>query len=172
MNEYTKHLESLIIEIARAAQENKKDYFIGGGFAIDIPLGKLSRDHHDIDFHPMLSDADWWVAWFNNKGYKIENRNDPKFPETWNVFDSEGEAIVDMWPFKHVDKDLLINFNGEYVDGGRHYEEIRTVKYKDVDIKIENPQRVLEQKTRHVKQGQEYRPQDIHDFNLMGVKVE
>lgn len=172
IDQYTRHLEILLMKIAQSAKENGKDYFIGGGLAIDLSLGKMSRNHHDIDFHPMLEDASWWIKWFKDKGYEVKNRQDPEFPETWNVFNSNNEAIIDMWPLRLESETSLINHNGEYTDSGRHWEETKLVKYKDVDIKIENPERVLEQKTRHVKQGQEYRLVDLHDFKLLGREPE
>lgn len=166
INKYTRQLEDLVIEIAKAAKENKKEYLIGGGFAIDLSLGKISRNHHDIDFHPMLDDYSWWIEWFTDRGYKVRNRQDPKFPETWWVYNSNEEAIVDMWPFYLESGVLLINQEGKYLDAGRHWEETRLINYKNVGIRIENPLRVLEQKARHVSQGQKYRPADLHDFKL------
>jgi len=168
INEYTWQLEALLLKIAEAASDNKKEYFIGEGFAIDIFLGKISRNHHDIDFHPMLEDSLWWLEWFKKLGYKVRNRQDAKFPETWNVYNSEGEAIVDMWPFRLENGLLLINHEGKYSDGGRHWEEMNLTNYRGVKIKIENPERVLEQKSRNAKHGQNYRPKDLHDFRLLG----
>jgi len=168
INEYTRQLEGLVMKIARAAKENKKEYLIGGGLAIDLSLGKISRNHHDIDFHPMLDDYSWWIKWFKDRGYKVRNRRDHKFPETWWVYNSNEEAIVDMWPFQLKNGILLINQEGKYLDAGRHWEETKLINYKNIDIRIENPLRVLEQKTRHVSQGQKYRPVDIHDFKLLG----
>jgi len=172
INKHTKQLEKLALEITRAAEENKKDYFIGGGLAIDFFYGKLSRNHHDIDFHPMLKDELWWVQWFTDQGYNVKNRADPQFPETWNIFNSHTKFVVDMWPFRLENGILLINNGGKYIDAKRHWEEITSVVYKNITIRIENPQRVLEQKTRHAKQSQKYRPVDVHDFKLLGKNLE
>lgn len=171
-NKHTGQLEELVMEIAKAANKNKKDYFIGGGLAIDFFYGKLSRNHHDIDFHPMLKDGLWWVQWFTDRGYNVKNRADPQFPETWNIFNSHGEFIVDMWPFLLENGVLLINNEGKYIESNRHWKEIKSVVYKKINIRVENPQRVLEQKTRHTKQGQNYRPIDLHDFKLLGKNPE
>lgn len=168
INEHTKKLEDLVLKIAGAAKENKKEYFIGGGFAIDLSLGTISRNHHDIDFHPMLFDSSWWTDWFTNQGYEVRNRQDPKFSETWWVYNSKNEFLVDMWPFQLQNGTLTINYEGKYIDAKRNWDETRLISYKNVNIRIENPQRVLEQKTRHVKKSKKYRPIDIHDFKLLG----
>lgn len=168
IDEYTKRLVDLAGEIAKAAAEHQKEYFIGGGLAIDLSVGRITRNHHDIDFHPMLEDAGWWVAWFKQRGYRVRKRADPNFPETFKVKDSRGEPILDMWPFKLANGKLLINYKGNYADGGRHWQEVRAVDYNGITFKIENPQRVLDQKLRHVRQGQKLRPPDLHDFRLLG----
>ena len=168
INKHTKQLENLVVKIAEAAEENKKEYFIGGGFAIDLSLGIISRNHHDIDFHPMLSDYSWWIDWFKNQGYEVRNRQDPMFPETWWIYNSKKEFLVDMWPFQLDNGILTINHQGKYIDAKRHWNETRVISYKNTKIRIENPQRVLEQKTRHVKDSKMYRPIDLHDFKLLG----
>ena len=171
ISEYTKKLFALAQEIAEAAAEQQKDYFIGGGLAIDLSVGRITRNHHDIDFHPMLEDAGWWLAWFKQRGYRVGKGDDPNFPETFKVKDRRGKEILDVWPFKLVNGKLLINYKGEYVDAGRHWQEVRLVVYDGTTFKVENPQRVLDQKLRHVRQGQKLRPSDLHDFELLGRKL-
>lgn len=168
IDEYTKGLVDLAVEIARAAAENQKEYFIGGGLAIDLSVGRITRNHHDIDFHPMLEDASWWVAWFKQRGCRVGKGDDLNFPETFKVKDYRGEEILDMWPFKLEEGKLLIKYRGSYVDSGRHWQEVRSVDYNGINFRIENPQRVLDQKLRHVRQGQKLRPSDLHDFKLLG----
>lgn len=168
INKHTKQLEELVLEMARVAEEKQKAYFIGGGLAIDFSCGKISRNHHDIDFHPMLEDSSWWIQWFKDKGYTVKNRSDEQFPETWWVFNSCGKFMVDIWPFRLESGALFINQKGKYVDAERHRAESKLVDFKHVIIKIENPYRVLEQKTRHAGQGHKYRPIDIHDLRLLG----
>lgn len=168
MNKYTIDLVDLVVKIARTAAENQKEYFIGGGFAIDLSLGRITRDHHDIDFHPMLEDSIWWSEWFEDQGYEVIEKADPKFTEVFKVKDQSGKAVVDMWPFKLDKGRLLIKHEDEYADSKRHWKETRTVFYKSTPFKIENPERVLEQKLRHAKRGQKLRPQDLHDLKRLG----
>lgn len=172
IDEYTRQLEDLVTEIAKAAEENKKEYFIGGGLAIDLSLGKISRNHHDIDFGPMLKDTAWWIKWFENRGLVVKKIEEGHFPEVYKVFDKNGKDIVDLWPLDLKEGVLLINKDGEYVNSGRHWEETRIVKHNGVHFRVENPQRVLEQKLRHAKEGQPLREVDRHDFQLLGQKLE
>lgn len=168
LNELTQDLVKLLVDVAKSAEENQKDYFIGGGFAIDLSLGRITRQHHDIDFHPMLEDSEWWQEWFGTRGYKILKREGEDFPEVWKVFGRNGKELVDMWPFKSESGKLLIKYKGNYVDSERQIGELRTVDFQGTRVKIENPIRVLEQKLRHVKRGSKLRPQDKHDFSVLG----
>jgi hypothetical protein len=171
INEYTNKLVDLALEIATTAKEMNKDYFFGGGLVIDFYVGKITRNHHDIDFHPMLEDSSWWERWFTKKEYEIKKVADPKFTETYQVKNTRGEAIVDVWPLKLDHGKLMIKYQGKYSDSGRYWKEIETTTFKGVDIKIENPQRVLDQKLRHFKEGQKFRFQDSHDFKLLGRAI-
>ncbi len=120
IDDYTTKLENLAISMTKAANENNKDYFFGGGLAIDFSVGKITRNHHDIDFHPMLGDINWWEKWFTTKGYKLKSPADKRFSETYKVLDEGGNEIVDMWPFKLQGDKLMIMIHGKYADSGRH----------------------------------------------------
>lgn len=172
IDSFTKSLFKLVLEIAKAAELNSKDYFFGGGMAIDLHFGKITRNHHDIDFHPILKDYSWWKQWFIKKGYSIEEPASEDFPETSHVIDNEGNMLVDLWPMRLVSNRLKIKHKGSYSDAGRHWNEIQTVKFMGNNIKIENPERVLDQKKRHFKSGEEFREQDKHDYELLGRKTD
>lgn len=167
MDEHTQEIVRLVTEIARAALDSKKQYFIGGGLAIDLSVSKITRNHHDIDFHPILKDASWWIDWFEKQGLSVKRIEGGHFPETYNIFNQNGEMVVDLWPMDLKEGILFINKDGVYVDAGRYWDETRLVKYNGVDFNIENPQRVLEQKLRHAKRGEPFREQDRHDFKLL-----
>lgn len=166
VDDETLSLMDLAGEIAKIATKEDKKYFIGGGLAIDLSLGKISRNHHDIDFHPLLADLSWWIEWFKNYGLVVKKIEGSEFPETFNIFDQKGEMVVDLWPMDLKKGVLFINQGGKYVDAGRHWEETRVCNFNGVAFRIENPQRVLEQKLRHEKQGQPLRDQDRHDLEL------
>lgn len=172
LNKYTKDLVKLAVKIAQTAENYHKDYFIGGGLAVDFSQGKISRNHHDIDFHPMLEDSKWWLEWFEDQGYGVKNRDDKNFPETYHILDDKKEAIVDMWPFKLMGDRLLIKYQGKYEDSDRKWAETKAVNFQGANIKIENPQRVLDQKIRHAKEGEPLREEDLHDLSLLGRSEE
>lgn len=162
ITEYTHNLVNLALDIAQAG----KPYFFGGGFAVDFSVGKITRNHHDIDFHPRVEDIDWWLKWFQDKGYTTRKFDWKGFEEVYKV--EQGDDIVDLWPFKLEDNKLMIKRDGEYVETERRFDEVRTVKFQGIDVCIENPLRVLEQKQRHADKGEDMRPQDEHDFALLG----
>ncbi|QQS38516.1 hypothetical protein IPM62_03985 [Candidatus Woesebacteria bacterium] len=165
---YTFSLFELAKKISKTAENYTKEYFIGGGLAIDLYVGKVTRNHHDIDFHPMLDDYEWWKSWFVENGYKIDEPASDSYPETCKVLDKDCQEIVDMWPFKLTNGVLEINKEGKYVDAHRKWYENETVEFEGIKIRIENPLRVLDQKKRHFKEGQDLRIQDKHDFEVLG----
>lgn len=167
MDKLTSKLVHLLLVIAKAGNENNKEYFIGGGFAIDLTVGKITRKHHDIDFHPMLEDFPWWRDWFLNQGLDVKKKPESDFPDVYHVFDKKGIFMVDMWPFRLVSDQLMINKEGVEVDANRHWSETRIVNFQNTKVRIENPKRVLEQKMRHAKDKANLRPEDKHDFKLL-----
>ncbi len=168
IDEETLGIFSLAKEIAIAAKESGKRYHMGGGIAIDLSVGNITRNHHDIDFHPELADLDWWLAWLKKHDLNPIRIEDSPFPETFKVRNKSGSAVVDLWPFRLTDGVLVFNQNGEYVDTGKKWDETRTVEFQGVEFRIENPLRVLDQKTYDFRHGKPMREQDIHDFKLLG----
>jgi len=156
IDEFTLLLEKLALEIADAAKKNNKKYVIGSGFAIEFFNGQLSRNHHDIDFHPLRSDTEWWVKWFKDQGYKVIEKQNDEAGKVHEVKGSGGELLVDLYP---IDKEEeWKNMNMEKVD------------YKGTTICIESPNRVLDSKIRYARkhcQGK-LRVQDLHDFTSLG----
>lgn len=167
---YTKRVVALALKIAKVADKEGKDYLIGSGLAIDFHFGKITRNHHDIDFHPMIEDVAWWIKWFEEQGLHVKEGEDKDFPETWQAFNENWEPIVDMWPFKLMDNFLFVNFNGDYIKD-RPNNEAKIVVFENVNIKITDPQRVLDQKWRETQANKQIRPQDAHDFKLFGKKL-
>lgn len=170
INTYTKKLVELTLEIAKAANKYHKNYFIGGGLAIDFFVGKITRNHHDIDFFPMFKDILWWRKWFEKQGYIVEDKIISQFNEIYKILDKDKKEIIDIWPFKLVRDKIIIKFNDIYVDFNKHWLEIKIVKYRGISVNIEDPNRVLDQKLRHFQllQGQKLRTKDLHDFELLG----
>ena len=155
IDEFTFLLEKIALKIARAAKKNKMKYAIGSGLAIEFFKGRLSRNHHDVDFHPLISDAKWWAEWFRNHGYKVIEKQDGEGNKVYEIKGEEGEVLVDLWPInKREWKDM----------------NVKKVNYKGVIVCIEEPDRVLRSKVRYARehcQGK-LRVQDLHDFTSLG----
>lgn len=169
---YTHSLFDLVLQIAQTAQKYDKQYFIGGGVAIDLSLGKITRNHHDIDFHPLLEDFDWWKRWFKKQGYTTEEPADEDFEETCHVLNLNGDNVVDLWPMKLINGKAFCKYKGKYTNTSRYWHETRLVVFENTKINVENPKRILEQKIRQAKKGKQLRPQDLHDFTVLGFRPE
>ena len=152
IDEFTLSLESLALKIAKAAKENSKKYVFSGGMAIEFYVGRITRNHHDVDFHPLRKDVAWWKEWFENSGYTVNKKHDKEAGEVFEVKGIKGELVVDMWP----------------TPLGEDRGEVKIVNYKGVDVCISDPAKVLNEKVRNAKIGKSLRRQDLHDFALLG----
>ncbi len=150
IDEFTLSLETLALEIAKIAEQNSKKYMIGGGWALELTLGKITRNHHDIDFFPLKDDVVWWRNWFESQGLKTkdEQTNEGLIIK---VLGNKKETLVDMVP-----SDL---------------GNVMSVIYKGIKIFIDDPQKILDEKLRNAKEGKPLRRQDLHDISIMGRKL-
>lgn len=170
---WTLKLEGLLLEIAREAQREHKKYYVGGGFAIDLSIGKITRPHEDLDFYPMESDTDFWKNWFKKKGFIISKDPDMlDYPKSFLPTNEQKDYFSDVYP-------VTIGENGEismlYKDGsqkvweGKSWNEVQLVKYKGAPVFIENPETVLSQKLEYIKEhGGELSDKHKHDFKILG----
>jgi hypothetical protein len=101
IDHWTQQLEALLLKIAHVAQEAGKRYYIGGGFAVDLTFGGLSRPHEDIDFHPMEEDTQWWKDWFTSQGYLISKDPDMNdYPYAFLPTNEKHDYFADVYPVK------------------------------------------------------------------------
>ncbi|WP_201391452.1 nucleotidyltransferase domain-containing protein [Ktedonobacter sp. SOSP1-85] len=136
IDQWTKKLEALLLMIAHIAQEAGKHYYIGGGFAVDLAFGGLSRSHEDIDFHPMEEDTQWWKDWFASQGYIIsKDPNMEDYPHAFLLTNAKREYIADVYPVK-VDKNGTISvthtvtYQGRPWWRGKSWKEVKQIIYK------------------------------------------
>lgn len=169
---WTLRLEELLLEMAQHANAHRRQYFVGGGFAIDLSFGRLTRRHADIDFHPMEQDIDWWQIWFVNQGFRMGKDPDKRdFPHAFLVIDDEGRTLVDVHPVK-IERGGEI-FQYEMYGGhakweGKHWNNIEIVNYKGVDVHLERAESVLHQRVTHSqKYNKPLSAQHKHDQKLM-----
>lgn len=168
---WTLRLEEVLIEIAKEAEKSRRKYFIGGGFALDINLGKLTRPHEDIDFHPIEEDAASWQRWFQSKGYVIGKDPDMKdYPHAFLLTNDNNDYIADVYPVKinkHGEVFLYETHGGHSKWEGKSYLTVKRVHYKGVPIYIEDPESVLVQKIDHVtSRNIPLSDKHLHDIKL------
>lgn len=172
-DKWTKKLIDLLLDIAKIAQKENKKYYIGGGFSIYLTLGKILRNHEDIDFYPDKKDKQWWKNWFIKKGYKIirgEWMNN--YPDAYYLTNDKGEYFADVYPIKIFDNGSIgmLNKNGKYgVWEGKSWIEVKKVAFQKTSVFVENPKSVIEQKLewsqRNKKPLSQKHEEDIEIYN-------
>lgn len=172
-DDHTLELEQLLLEIATSASLHRKRYFIGGGFAIDLNFGKLTRGHDDIDFHPVEEDIDWWQRWFQNKRYIISKDPDMRdFPYAFLLKNEKNEYIADVYPVKigiHGEIYMYESDDTYHVWDGKSWKKVNEVIYKGVSIYVEDAESVLNQKIEHShKHNLPLEEKHKHDLRLYG----
>lgn len=191
IDQWTFQLEALLLQIAGAAQKHNKRYYIGGGFAIDLTFGGLSRPHGDLDFYPMEEDTQWWKDWFRSLGYIISKDTDMEdLPNAFSLLNERNDYFADVYPIAmgssgeismvvkegtHEVWDGMLTIKGTRgVWQGKSWNEVRNVNYKGQSIVVENYKTVLMQKEEYIKlhPGEVLSEKHLHDFERAGIKPE
>ncbi len=63
-------------QVASLLNNNNIDYWVMGGFALDIAIGRLTREHKNIDLLIKLSDAGRVKSLLESKGFIVRIVND------------------------------------------------------------------------------------------------
>jgi hypothetical protein len=179
IDHWTYQLEALLLQIAATAQENNMQYYIGGGLAVDLTFGGLSRSHEDIDFHPLEEDAQWWKHWFVSQGYIVSKDPDMQdYPYAFLLTNERHDYFADVYPVK-IDLNGTISvtvangFEGRPWWKGKSWSEVTAVNYKGQTIVVENYKSVLKQKEEQYKwHGGNITGKHLHDFRRAGVEIE
>lgn len=164
-----------MLEIAKEAGENNKEYYFSGGMSIDLALGHFTRNHEDLDFHPLDSDWEWWREWFQNNGYLLGKDPDMgNFPHTFKVTDEKDSYYADVYPVepdRNGDITILLK-DGTYDPwDGHSWLTKESVNYKGTNIWIENPKAVIEGKLWHSKRFKEKALPPKHQHDLDNYKT-
>lgn len=151
---FTRTLERLALKIAQAAAKENKKYLFSGGWAIEFSCGEISRNHHDIDFHPVSADLQWWIDWFSILGYGVKAKSHNEAAAHYEVRGNNDELLVDLCPL-----------GAKYLETSR-----QEVVYKKTTVHIKDPAKVLEYKVEFARKhrGGKLRIQDLHDFKILG----
>lgn len=155
---WTLKLEALLVDIATAARENNKRYYFGGGFAIDLNLGKLTRAHEDLDFYPEEKDTEWWKEWFKSKGFIISKDSDmANYPNAFLLTNENNDYFADVYPVRIEKSGEISMLRKDSTHGtweGKSFKEVRHVDYKNTSVYVENPATVIKQKLKHASEHQ------------------
>lgn len=179
----TRKLIELIKKIARHAAQHQLRYFIGGGFAIDLYTGKLTREHDDVDLVVDVVDSEAWKRCFEQWGYAI-GRDDYMvyFPHSFTVGERTANEshhqpdhiLVEVWPVELMDDGTLYpphipEHPGRAWWKEKRHDNLQFVRFEGVDIWIEEPNITIDQKLAHVRHHkQQLSEKHIHDLKLMG----
>lgn len=175
IDQWTQQLEALLLDIASAAQKAGKRYYIGGGFAVDLTFGSISRHHEDIDFHPMEEDTPWWKDWFCSKGYIISKDPDmEEYPYAFLPTNKNHDYFADVYPVRvSTDGSIAVTHTDKYRGRrwweGKSWNDVRRITYKGQTIMVEDYVTVLQQKEGHIKaHGGTLQEKHLHDFRRVG----
>ena len=176
IDKWTQQLVALLLDIASTAQKAGKRYYIGGGFAVDLAFGGISRSHEDIDFHPMEEDTEWWKDWFRSKGYSISKDPDMNdYPYAFLPTNEKHEYFADVYPVK-IEKDGTVSvthtpgYQGRPWWKGKTWNDVKQVSYKGYTVVVENYLSVLQQKAEHYRwHGGAPEGKHLHDFRRAGI---
>jgi hypothetical protein len=168
---WTLQLEKLLLQIAQTAKEQNKKYYFGGGFAIDLSFGEITRKHEDLDFYPMEEDINWWKVWFQKNGFLISRDPDMRdFPHAFLPTNKNNDYFADVYPIKIGEQGeiMMLWKDGHYgIWKGKSYFDNKKVVYKDVSVYIENPSQVIQQKLDYAQEHAiELSEKHQHDITL------
>ena len=190
LDRWTALLELLLLRIAEAAQKYKKQYYFGGGIAIDLNFGGFTRPHADLDFYPREEDTAWWKDWFRSQGYITSKDTDMEpLRNAFSVINESNNYFADVYPIavgKNGEISMVVYEDTESVwDGmltiqgdragweGKSWNEVKSVTYKGQTVCIENYHTVLMQKAAYIKiHGGAFSEKHLHDFKRAGIKPE
>lgn len=188
LNRWTALLEALLLRIAEAAQKYQKQYYFGGGIAIDLNFGGFTRPHADLDFYPREEDTAWWQEWFRSQGYIVSTDRDMEpLLNAFSVINESNDYFADVYPIavgtngeismavyegtESVWDGMLIIQGDRAVWEGKSWNEVRSVTYKGQTVYIENYKTVLMQKEEYLKlhPGEAPSEKHLHDFQRAGI---
>ncbi len=189
LKRWTALLEVLFLRIAEAAQKYQKQYYFGGGIAVDLTFGGLTRPHADIDFYPREEDAVWWQEWFRSQGYVVSfdwdttplrnafyvvNEINDFFADVYPIaVGANGEISMGVYEGTECVWDSMLSVQGNRaIWEGKSWNEIRRVTYKGRTIWIENYKTVLMQKEAYIQlhPGEALSEKHLHDFRRAGIE--
>lgn len=188
-NKRTENITNLMVAIIDTAHQTGKKVVINCGLGLEIEAASkrgddfLTRDHGDLDIHPMEEDIPFWKSWFADKKYAVRGNEEIKdlakafvaFPSTYNeaLWDTDPDSYyVDVYGITVDQKGIV----GSRVTGeeiwGTWDENFIECLWGGRKITVMRHEKVLENKCKTAKRfGTPLREKDIHDYNLFGVDL-
>lgn len=101
---------TLIDQLVGFLEPMRVDWFVSGGWAIDIHLNRNTRKRGDLDISVPFSDRLACIEFFLDKGWRIEGKHGGGFQTVRAVSDYD-DGIGYFWSFPED-----VDFIGEYFD--------------------------------------------------------
>ena len=170
---FTEFLLDLLIKFVKEA--GNKKYIVGGGLALDLAYGKITRPHEDLDIYPYEGDLDYWIKWFQDQGLSAVDTPDTKnHPNAFVVIDKENNYVADIYCVRFEENGEISGLwrdeNGEEEYGtwdDKNHKRAHKVKFRDVEINVEYFKDVIDQKLAHEKRHNEpLTGKHLHDLEL------
>lgn len=189
-NSRTQLLLDTLEDIIQIGERENKKYVIAAGLGIDIEAAALrgdhhlTRDHHDIDVHPLEEDIPFWKDWFAKQGYLVSKNDEIKDPDKAFVAYSpdfifkgdpeESQYYIDVYGL-YIDSDGFIHSRETGQDDPWHMkwdDAFKKVTWRDHTIWVMKHEVALKNKRETAKaMGNPLREKDIHDHTLFGVEL-
>jgi hypothetical protein len=172
----TTNLVKLMMSLVTRANQHQMRYALGGGLALDISLGRLTRPHEDIDMIISIDDVALWQRQFIDEGYEIGHDEYMRyFPYSFTVVSKDYDRdnyLIEVWPMEFKpDGSLYPPHTSDHP--GRNWWASKNVKtwqkisYDGVQVWIESPAEIIKQKLDHVRFHKEaLAAKHLHDLEL------
>lgn len=156
-----KHLK-ILSEINTICLNLKFHIWLRGGWAIDFLLGKVTREHSDIDLVTLIQYREELERVMINAGFK-------KIPVSMFQTDFIKDEIDVSFVFVSISEEGKIIANG-FPDLEWRNDALPIQKYnlKGISINVLNPYQLLEEKKVYEKgTGRKLRPKDIESMKVI-----
>jgi len=166
-NGKTKKLFEIIIKIANYSNKNDKLILVNAGYAMDLALGFISRNHGDLDLIGLEKDLNFFRKYFSKMSFELgcADGHDTNYSFTFQKDKLSG----DVDSIKIVNEEVSdIEKEGEkrWAWPIKTSELIWSRKINDMVIYFVSPTLVYDFKKRVEKRGH-LREKERHDFKIL-----
>jgi len=166
-DEKTKELFEIIIKIADFSKKNDKLVLVNAGYAMDLAIGFISRNHNDLDLIGLEKDLNFFRKYFSGMSFKL--RCADNHDENYSFTFEKDKLSGDVDSIKIVNEKVSdIEKKGEerWVWPIKTSELIWSRKIDNTIIYFVSPTLVYDFKKRIEKRGN-IREKEKHDFRIL-----